>query len=278
MVTMLLIATFLAILAFARPYLQRRIRHRPWFTYSCAPLTNVAYAELGARSGWSKTSLRVSETVTLNGLVRRPLSREAPWLVFFPGNDANQLAGGQQFLDRVRAGNDWGLVVYAMRGYDSSGGRPNPHACASDGAKIIESVLQHEQVKVARLHVVAFSLGGYVAASAVGEMARGHGKLASLSLLSSICEAEMVHSAIFARITLGEVYDILPLLDAVPAPVLVLHGGADHVIEVEQGKSIAARLAERAQFRIIPGAEHSLIENETAITAVRDMVEVTSRH
>jgi pimeloyl-ACP methyl ester carboxylesterase len=236
-------------------------------------LSSADYAELASRSGWSRTALRVSDAIALNGLIRRPLNQQAPWLLFFPGNDPTQLAGGQRFLESVRAGRDWGLAVFAYRGYDSSGGHPNPNDLASDGIKIVENLLESEQLKPAQLHVAAFSLGGYVAAYAVGRAAMTNRKLASLTLLSSVSEAEMVDSALLARITICDVYQTLPLLDTVPAPVLVLHGGADLTVDVSQGQSIAARLSNRAQFRIVPGAEHSLIENETAIAAVREMVE-----
>ncbi len=263
----------LVVTVLGRPYLQRRIRHRPWFTYSCSPLSAAEYARLAARPGWTQTTLQVSDVISLNGLIRRPLNHEAPWLLFLPGNDAAQLAGGQKFLDSVRAGRDWGLAVFSYRGYDSSGGRPSPNDLASDGLRIVENLLASENIRPAQLHVAAFSLGGYVAAYAVGRAAMANKRLASLTLLSSVSEAEMVRSALVARVTICDVYQTLPMLDAVPEPVLVLHGGADFTVDVSQGRSIAARLSNRAKFRIVPGAEHSLIENETAIDAVRDMVE-----
>ena len=263
----------LVVAVLGRPYLQRRVRHRPWFTYSCSPLGAADYAALVARPGWSKAMLQVSNTVSLNGLIRRPANHEAPWLLFFPGNDATQLAGGQTFLERVRSGRDWGLAVFAYRGYDSSGGWPSPNDLATDGVKIVENLLQSENIKPAQLHVAAFSLGGYVAAYAVGRATMTNSRLASLSLLSSVSEAEMVRSALIARVAICDVYQTLPLLDAVPEPVLILHGGADVTVDVSQGRSIAARLSNRAKFKIVPGAEHSLLENETAIDAVREMVE-----
>ncbi len=196
------IASALVVVVLGRPYLQRRLRHRPWFTYSCAPLSAADYSELVARPGWSRTTLHVSDAIALNGLIRRPLNHQSPWLLFFPGNDATQLAGGQKFLESVRSGRDWGLAVFAYRGYDSSGGRPNPNDLASDGVKIVENLLDSEQIKPAQLHVAAFSLGGYVAANAVGRAAMTNKKLASLTLLSSISEAEMVRSALIARIAI----------------------------------------------------------------------------
>ena len=252
----------LVVAVLGRPYLQRRVRHRPWFTYSCSPLGAADYAALVARPGWSKAMLQVSNTVSLNGLIRRPAN-----------NDATQLAGGQTFLERVRSGRDWGLAVFAYRGYDSSGGWPSPNDLATDGVKIVENLLQSENIKPAQLHVAAFSLGGYVAAYAVGRATMTNSRLASLSLLSSVSEAEMVRSALIARVAICDVYQTLPLLDAVPEPVLILHGGADVTVDVSQGRSIAARLSNRAKFKIVPGAEHSLLENETAIDAVREMVE-----
>lgn len=271
--TIMAITGALAVGILARPYLQRRSRQRPWFTYSCAPLSETTFAGLGARPGWSRSLLTVTGAVTLNGLIRRPNESAARWLVFFPGNDATQLAGGQRFLDSVRAGHDWGLAVFAARGYDSSGGRPGPAPFASDGVKVIEYLIEKERVEPSNIHVVAFSLGGFTAVHAVAHMAKANQRVASLTLLASVAEAEMVYSPILARVMFGDIYRTLPELDGVPGPVLVLHGGADEALDIRQGRQIAARLGPRGTFREVPGARHSLIENDLAIRFVRDMIQ-----
>jgi pimeloyl-ACP methyl ester carboxylesterase len=252
-------------------------QNRPRFIYSCTPLSAEAYSALASRPGWAKTSLSVAPGISLNGLVRRPARRDAPWVVFFPGNDASQLTSGHALLERLGEGRDWGLVVYAYRGFDSSGGVSSAESLREDGYRILAGTIEREKLEASRVHAVAFSLGGYVAFSAVGSAARANQKIRSLSTLAAVEDMEMMHSAWQGRVSLGDIIYSAPLLDAVPAPVLVLHGGSDQTLDVEQGRKIAARLGSRARFQELPGVGHLEInENEQAIQAVRAMIEQPS--
>jgi pimeloyl-ACP methyl ester carboxylesterase len=261
--------------AFARPAILRLGQNRPRFVYAGTPLVPSAYDALASRPGWQKTALLVAPGVSLNGLVRPAQRREdAPWVLFFPGNDASQLTAGQQLLERLSEGRDWGLMVYAYRGFDSSGGRPSSETLREDGYKILSALFSRAQVSPSRVHVVAFSLGGYVAAAAIGRAAREEKKVASLSTLAAVENMEMIHSKWQGRIAVGDIIETLPLLEDVPGPVLVLHGGADETLPVTQGRSIAARLGSRAQFRELPHVGHEAInESPEAIQAIRATVE-----
>lgn len=274
----LAIAGSLVVAVLGRVVQQRLARPRPWFNYSASPLSQAAYAALSARAGWVASSLPVANGVSLNGLLRRPTQKDAPWLLFFPGNDATQLARAQVLLERTKGGDDWGLAVYASRGYDSSGGTPSPAALAADGAQVFQALLRDEQLRSSQIHVVAFSLGGYAAAHAVSHAASTQQKAASLSLLASIARIGMVHSDWVARFATGDIYDLTPVLATVPAPVLVVQGAADEVFAgVEQGRTLATLLGDRARYLELPGAGHNaLLETEAAIAAVRAMVEANT--
>jgi len=265
--------------AFTRPAVLRLLHgNLPRFPYACQPLPAPAYDALAARPLWAKTSLAASPDVKLNGLVRRPKVASAPWVLFFPGNDASQLTAGQELLERLAGPRDWGLVVYADRGYDSSGGTPSADTLREDGYGILNGVLTSEGIPPERLHVVAFSMGGYVAAAGVGAAAREHKVIASFSTLSAVERMEMVHSMLLARVAMGDLIETLPLLDDVPGPVLVLHGTEDATLNVSQGRAIAARLGSRAEFRELRGVGHlDMMANEGALEAVRGMIEKYSR-
>jgi pimeloyl-ACP methyl ester carboxylesterase len=218
--------------------------------------------------------VEVAPGVSLNGLVRRPVVQGAPWVLFFSGNDGTMLETGQKFLERLRGGQDWGMAVYAYRGYDSSGGTPRIGSLASDADVVFGELLRREHLRAADLHVAAFSLGGYLAAEVVGERARRGEKVASLSLLAAVQDIAMLRRSWAARLAVGDVYEIEPLLDAVPEPVLVVQGGADTTLGPEQGRKIKARLGERARYLELPGLGHDpLLESDAAIAAVREMIE-----
>jgi pimeloyl-ACP methyl ester carboxylesterase len=247
------------------------------FTYLTGTLSPQAYAALAALPSWRASSVDVAPGIALNGLVRRPDAPAAPWVLFFSGNDATVLTTGQKFLERLRDGRDWGMAVYAYRGYDSSGGAPSRDALVNDATYVMRHLLDGEHVKPSGLHLVAFSLGGYMAAHVAGEAARSGSKVASLSLLASVQDITMLRRSWAARLALGDTYEIEPLLDAVPAPVLVVQGGADETLGAEQGRKIAARLGDRARYIELAGVGHNpLLETDAAIDAVRAMIESSS--
>jgi len=268
----------LVILAAIFPLLSRLLhRNRPRFPYAVGTMTAEAYAALanGANgNGWQASRLEVAPGVTLNGIIRRPAARDARWILFFPGNDASQLATGKKFLENVRGAHDWGLALWAYRGFSSSGGSPDPDSLTSDAGKIYAHLLAAENVPPSRVNIVAFSLGGYAAAKVTGDAAAAGRPVASLSLVAAVQDIAMVHPSPFQRIVPGDVYEILPLLDAVPAPVLVMIGTKDEALGVEQGRKIAERLGPRARYVEVQGVAHNpMLEEKATFDAVRDMVE-----
>src|SRR5258707_820232 len=86
----------------------RRLR----FTYPARTIGGAAYAALAQKPGWAKAQVEVAPGIALNGLVRRPGSKTAPWVLFYPGNDESQLERGQGFLIRLAGETDWGLAVF----------------------------------------------------------------------------------------------------------------------------------------------------------------------
>jgi pimeloyl-ACP methyl ester carboxylesterase len=264
------------------PILSRLLnRDRPRFPYAVGPMTDQAYAALtsGANgapgNGWQASRLEVAPGVTLNGIIRRPAApADARWILFFPGNDATQLATAKKFLENVRGARDWGLAVWAYRGFSSSGGSPDSESLTSDARKIYANLIATENVPPTRVNIAAFSLGGPLAATVTGEAAAAGRPVASLSLIAAVQDIAMVHPSPFQRFVTGDVYEILPLLDAVPSPVLVMIGTKDEAIGVGQGRKIAERLGARARYIEVEGVAHNpLLDEQATFDAVRDMVE-----
>lgn len=248
-------------------------RSRRRFPYLVGSLTPDARVALTADGAWVSSSAVVAPGVSLNGIIRRPADRRAPWILFYPGNDATPLATARRFLDLLRGDHDWGCAVWAYRGYDSSDGAPARDALAADASRLYDGLLEAEGLPPERLNVLAFSMGGYLAASAVSRGAQSGRAPASLSLLASVRDVEMTPAGWAARLFGGERFDIDPLLDSLPAPVLVLQGGADETLGVESGRVIAARLGSRARYLELPGVGHNdLLASVAAADAVRGMI------
>jgi pimeloyl-ACP methyl ester carboxylesterase len=272
-----LMAGLLALLC-GNALVSRLKRPKPWFTYSMTRLDQGAYDQLAKRPGWAQSVLTMADKVPLAGLVSRPPRPDAPWVLFFPGNDATQLARGQRLLEQIRAEHPWGLFLYATRGYDASSGTPSPEAYASDAQQVLTTVMRENGIAPAQVHLVAFSLGGYSAFHALNQAAKLGHKPQTLSLLASVARVAMVRRNFLERFATGDIYDVLPLLGEIPGPVLVVQGTADEAFgERRQDKLLAERLGDRGRYLEVPGVGHgALLESPIAISAVRAMIEAHS--
>jgi dipeptidyl aminopeptidase/acylaminoacyl peptidase len=262
-------------LAFPLYAFERFVRRSPLrFTYLSGPLAPSRYDELASKPGWSKTNLEVAPGVQLNGLLRRPQAANAPWLLFYPGNDDHMLTRGQTILSKLAQERDYGLVVFSYRSFDSSGGSPHIDDLSADASAILEHVAGLPGVARERLHVVGFSIGGYLAVRAVAAANHEHRRVASLSLLASVNDIVMLRRAPWQKLSLGDVLRTQPFLADVPAPVLVLQGTADQaLVGAGQGQAIAHALGERAQYRELAGVGHEeLLDHEPALQAVRELI------
>jgi uncharacterized protein len=260
---------------FARVFGPKRLRF-PYQTGSIAP---AEYQALASQPGWSARQITVAPGIRLNGLVRRPKADNAPWVLFYQGNDGHMLKVGQTFLSKLAGERDWGLAIFAYRGYDSSDGVARLPALAADAPEIVVQLCATEKLDRSRVHVVGFSIGGHLAARAMAALAKHTPKPPSLSLLASVDDITMVPPSFYERFDSGDDFITRPFLTDIPAPVLVVQGTADEaLVGPEQGRAIAAALGARARYLEIPGEGHiALMANEQALAAVREFIETHSK-
>jgi dipeptidyl aminopeptidase/acylaminoacyl peptidase len=255
------------------PLLQRVFgRQRLRFPYLSRPIADSAYDALAAHPGWAKTKLEVAPGIALNGLIRRPASPSAPWVLYYPGNDASQLTQGQAFLIRLAGERDYGMAVFAYRGYDSSSGTSTLAGIAADAPKIFARLCATEHLAPERVHVMGFSIGGYFAVHAVRGAVAQNLRPKTLSLLASVNDIVMYHRSAWEKLSPGEDSQTAPSLADVPAPVLVLQGSGDKTFGgPAQGRAIAAALGARATYHELPGVDHvALLSDATALDFVRN--------
>jgi len=254
-------------------------RKRMRFTYLTGQLAPAEYQALASQKGWSAANVTVAPGIKLMGLVRRPNAKDAPWVLYYPGNDAMQLRRGQAFLSHLGESEDWGLAVFAYRGYDSSDGVPVLGDLATDAPEILVQLCANEKTTFAKVNVIGFSIGGHLAARAVGALTRQNRQPASLSLLASVDDIVMVRPSWYEKLDLGDDYQTQPFLGDVRAPVLVLQGGADETLGgTAQARAIANALGDRAEYVELPGVGHNvLIETDAAVTQVRNFISARAR-
>lgn len=269
------LAGVLVLVAGAWPVFERVFgRARLRFPYLGHPIADATYAELARKPGWARTRLAVAPGIELNGLLRRPTAKESPWVLFYPGNDESQLRMGQLFLSRLAAERDWGLAVFAYRGYDSSSGTSELAGIRADAPEIFVRLCSAEGLTPSRVHIAGFSIGGHFAVHAARGVAAKGQRAASLTLLASVDDIVMFPRSAWEKLSPGDDYQTRPYLEGVPAPVLVLQGTADSALQgPAQGRAISAALGGRAEYQELQGVEHeALLENEPALAMVRKFV------
>jgi acetyl esterase/lipase len=244
------------------------------FLYATGPLPAERYAALAAKPGWKRWNVTLPDGVVLNGLIRHSTRADAPWILFYPGNDAAQLTTGQRAVDAMIAAEDWGGAVIAYRGFDGSGGEPRIERLLPDGVAIHDALLAAEHLTTAQVHLSAFSIGGNIATYVASQLARRGAPAPSLALMASVHDIVMVRPSLLSRLDPGDALRTAPFLAGVPAPALVVTGAADDALDgTTQAKAIASALGARAQYIELPGVRHAeLLVNEAALAAVHTFV------
>ncbi|MFT3923600.1 MAG: hypothetical protein QM778_13800 [Myxococcales bacterium] len=261
------------------PLVQRVLhRHIIRYVYATGAIDPAAYRTLTGKPAWHASELEVEPGVKLKGIVRRPSASDAPWIFFLTGNDQTPLITAQQFIENVRGDHDWGAAVYAYRGYDSSEGTPDRDDIAADMLSVFHQLVEKERVPAKRIHVAAFSLGAYFASSVVAALPAAD-KPGSLTLLAPAADIYMIRKSWAAPLLAGDRIETVPLLDKVPAPVLVLQGADDQTTGVVQGKAVAGALGSKARYQEFPGIGHTeLLESTLAAAATRAGIEAQLAH
>lgn len=262
------------------PFYERFLgRKRLRFPYAGAPMSEAVYSGLAAKPGWSKAQIKVAEGIGLKGLVRKPGNAQAPWVLYYPGNDESQLERGQAFLIRMAGDTEWGLAVFADRGYDSSDGKSELAGIRADAPEIVDKLCEQVGVTPGKVHIIGFSIGGHFAVHAARGVAERNRRAASLTLLAPADDIIMFTHSPWEKLSPGEDYQTRPFLAGVPGPVLVVQGAADATLGgAEQGKNIATALGERASYTELPGVGHvDLLENPAAVARVREFISEKSR-
>lgn len=249
-------------------------RKRLRFPYLSRPIPAATYTALANQPGWSKSELEVAPGIKLRGLVRKPSSAGAPWVLFYPGNDESQLERGQGFLIRLGRDQDFGLAVFPYRGYDASDGKTALAEMRADAPEILAKLCQAQGVAPSQVHLAGFSIGGHFAVHAAAGAAERGQRAASLTLWAPVNDIVMYYASPWEKLTAGEDYQTSPYLAKVPAPVLVLQGSADSALDGPgQGQAIAKALGDRAEYQELPGEDHvPLLANEQALAAMRRFV------
>jgi pimeloyl-ACP methyl ester carboxylesterase len=219
---------------------------------------------LARRHGYELREL-ATDGARLQGLLRRPADSAAPLLMFFPGNATPQLATFLPVVERLRAGRDFGVSLFAYRGYDGSSGKPSPADAARDAWAQRRWLERDLGIATGRIALAGYSMGSGIALRLASELCEQHAH-APLLLLSPFWSLPLGPAHALRLLVPTHVYTVEDALPALRGPMLVIAGGRDTALPVElHARRLARALGERAEYRELADATHTDYLDDRAV-------------
>lgn len=246
------------------------------FALGPAPLSDQQYAALAARPGWRRDLARPARGVHLRGLVRPPHHAGGPWLLFFAGNGPGQLEGGQQVLERIAGGRDWGLATWSCRGFDGSRGAPSMGAYNADAVFLYERLQSHFGASPRDVVPVGFSMGSGPAASLLRHMQARRQPARAGVFLGPFLSSRVRGHGPWRRLLPPERVHALELLGGCSTPLFVGYGERDESLPPgTHARPMVRALGPGVLHRELAGGSHTSPLNDSGLaTQVAQFIEL----
>jgi fermentation-respiration switch protein FrsA (DUF1100 family) len=202
----------------------------------------------GAAEVWFDTS----EGDRIHGL-HWPAPPSRPTVLYLHGNA--QTVFEWSLVASDLAPLDAGLLLIDYPGYGKSTGSPHEEALYAAGHAALDWL--GERVVAERTVVLGKSLGGGVATEVLQNR-----PVMGLILESTFCSVPAVARQVMPFVPAGallrtERYDSLSRVPGLRLPVLVVHGTADDLIPVEQGRALYDAANDPKELYLVEGAGHN---------------------
>ncbi len=204
---------------------------------------------------------------------RAPASPDAPVLLYLHGN-AGHLGDR---ADKVRPYLDrgYGVLLVTYRYNAGAGGKPSEEGLTTDARTAFEA-LKSRGVDPSRIVLYGESLGTGLVVRLAGE--DRFGALVLEAPYSSIADvAASIYWYVPVRWLLKDRFDSTARIAAVNAPLLIVHGGLDTVIEPRFAKKLFEAAADPKQFIMIDEAHHTNLYDFGMGPRVIDFIEASVR-
>ncbi len=158
-------------------------------------------------------------------------------------------------VDHIQALREIGtaLLIIDYRGYGKSEGKPTEDGCYRDAEAAYEYLLQHGY-SAARIILYGESLGTAMATELASRRPCG-GVILEAPFPSAKAVAATVLPVLGPLVVSG--LDTAKKIGQVEAPVLIIHGTRDQVIDYKLGRQVFEAASEPKQFWTVEGAHHS---------------------
>lgn len=174
-------------------------------------------------------------------------------VLLFHGNAGNIEGRLIQARLLVEAGLD--VLLFDYRGYGRSQGSPSEEGTYRDARAARAELVAQRGVEPARIVYLGESLGGAVALElALRHPPRG---LVLQSTFTGIRDMASVHYPFLPRVLVPNAYPSLRRIRELRAPLLVLHGDADDIVPLSEGRRLFDAAPEPRRLHVFPHLGHN---------------------
>jgi fermentation-respiration switch protein FrsA (DUF1100 family) len=199
--------------------------------------------------GVEVVSLSSIDGVNLTGWYQPP-KPGFPTVLYFHGNAGNISGRADRFRHIV--GSGFGFLAMSYRGYAGSGGSPSEAALVSDGVEAFDWVA----AKGGPIVIHGESLGTGVATE-VATQRRPSALVLEAPFTAALDMAAATYPWVPVGLLMRDPFVSREHIRHVEAPVLIIHGTADEMISVEQGRKLFEFAREPKELAIMEGGRHS---------------------
>jgi len=191
-----------------------------------------------------------------------------PTFVYFQGNAGT--IEGRGFKARAMIDRGFGILLVGYRGYGGNPGHPSEEGLIEDGRAAVR-FLKDQGVGPSNSVLYGESLGSGVAVALAAEAEDGAGPRAVILEAPYTSIAEIAAKRYrFAPVDMliKDRFDSLSRIPRIRAPLLVLHGESDQLIDASHGRRLVDAASEPKELRLFAEARHSDLHDHGAMDAI----------
>ncbi len=198
-------------------------------------------------------TLTTADGLELVSWYAAPATPERPAIAYFHGNAGNiayRASKARPYLDR-----GYGVLLLSYRGYGGNPGAPSEQGLIADGRAALD-FLAARGVAPERTVIYGESLGSGVAVAVAAER-RVAAVILEAPFTSAAAVGQRAYPFLPVALLIKDRFDSLARVAAIAAPLLIIHGEADRVVPVDEGRRLLAAAAAPKEGVFLPGATHN---------------------